>query len=82
MNELDDELSSLYAEIGNKEKEVSDFIKSCLGDSLQESERKMKEAEALVDKLNKRIIELNNGMNDFDVEVKQGMNQNPNNMEI
>lgn len=54
------------------------FIKDLLGGNLYECERKLKEAEVVADKMSKRIIELNNGMNDFEIDVKKGLQTNPN----
>ncbi len=45
---------------------------------MYECERKLKEAEAFIDKMQKKIIELNNGMNDFEIDVKKGLQQNQN----
>jgi len=67
---LNEGLSSLQDEIQEKERGVEEFVKDCIGGSLYEYERKMKEAEAMVDKLGRRILELNNGLNDFDMEVR------------
>lgn len=36
-------------------------------------ERKFKEAEQLVDKISKRIIEINNDINDFEIDIKKGL---------
>jgi hypothetical protein len=48
-----------------------------LGGSQYECERKLKEAEALLDKLAKKVLELNNGMNDFEMDIKKGIQMNP-----
>jgi len=60
-------------EILKKESQVEGFIKDLLGGSMYECERKLKEAEAFIDKMQKKIIELNNGMNDFEIDVKKGL---------
>jgi len=44
-----------------------------LGGSLFDCERKFKEAESLVEKLSRKIIELSNGMNDFEIDIKKGL---------
>ena len=55
---------------------MESFIKDILGGSLYECERKLKEADASLDKVQKKIIELNNGMNDFEIDVKKGLQGN------
>lgn len=60
-------------EVSTKETQVEQFIKDLLGGNIYECERKLKEVETAIEKINKRIIELNNGMNDFDIEIKKGM---------
>lgn len=67
----------LLDEIASYEQQVEQFIKDVLGGSQYECERKLKEAEALLEKLNKKIMELNNGMNDFEMDVKKGVQTNP-----
>jgi len=69
-------LKELNDQIQGKELEVEAFIKDILGGSLYECERKLKEADAYLDKVQKKIIELNNGMNDFEIEVKKGLQSN------
>jgi hypothetical protein len=33
----------------------------------------MKETEAVIDKMNKKLIELNNGLNDLDIDIKKAL---------
>jgi predicted transcriptional regulator len=61
---------------------VEQFIKDLLGGSQYECERKLKEAEALLEKLTKKMMELNNGMNDFEMEIKKGIQQSPDDADI
>jgi len=58
---LKEELKKLNEDITLKEMQVEKFIKDLLGGNMYECERKLKEAEALVDKLENKILELNNG---------------------
>lgn len=44
-----------------------------LGGSLFDCEKKFKEAEQYVDRISKKIIEINNGLNDFDIDIKKGL---------
>lgn len=52
------------------------------GDSIFDCEKKFKEAETLIDIMSKKIIELNNGMNDFELEVKKGFHLYNNNEDL
>ena len=82
IKELKDELKDLTDMIALTEHEVSEFIKDLLGGTLYECERKLKEAENFIDKLAKKGIELNNGLNDFEMDVKKGIEANPDDKEI
>jgi hypothetical protein len=73
---------SIDSSLKEKEAEVEQFVKDLLGGNLYECERKLKDAEASIDKMAKKIIELNNNMNDFDIDVKNGLHTNPNDQEV
>jgi len=74
-------LKELNEQIQAKESQVEAFIKDLLGGSLYECERKLKEADAYMEKMSKKIIELNNGMNDFEIDVKKGLANNVGSLE-
>jgi hypothetical protein len=67
------DLSEYGEDLNFKASEVEKFIKDLLGGSLYECERRLNEANDLLAKLLKRDIELNNGINDFEQEMKQAL---------
>ena len=73
LRQLQDQMKNLSDLVTMKELQIEQFINEVMGGSLFECERKFKEAELLVEKLAKKIIEVNNSMNDFDIDVKKGL---------
>lgn len=76
LKELNEDLKQINDELTTKEVQIDEFIKDLVGGSLYECERKLKDAEANIDKMAKKIIEMNNGVNDLDIDIKNGMNSN------
>lgn len=74
LKDLNDDLRKINDELTTKEVQIDEFIKDLVGGSLYECERKLKDAEANIEKMAKKIIENNNGLNDLEIDVKNGMN--------
>ncbi len=73
LKKIQDSLRALGEQISIKELSIEQFLGDLLGGSLFDCERKFKEAEQQVEKIAKKIIEVNNGMNDFEIDIKKGL---------
>eukprot|EP00347_Sterkiella_histriomuscorum_P003315 403364755 len=73
LKKIQDLQKALVDQISLKEAVIEQFISDILGGSMFDCERKFKEAEQLVDRISKRIIEINNDVNDFEIDIKKGL---------
>lgn len=64
---------ALADQISLKEAVIQQFITDLLGGAMLECEKKFKESEQFVERISKRIVEISNELNDFEVELKKGL---------